>query len=709
MTTNEVKEPSFRRPVWIHILQGALLGALLFSPWLYGLARFRDQLVAELIVLALFLAAFPFLDWPRVFRHGDKTIDVLVFFLLGVGFFYVAFSTLPFFSLVAFLRLLSCVLFYVLIRGAFKSTGELRVALWFVLITGVFYSVYGLVQYYGYLPHKYWYQPWSLASRYVNGGHFGAFLFFPIFIGLSLLISSRNIFVQLLHIAFLLLMGWALLLSRSRMVWIAFLMGLVVFMGIAQQIRLLKGKTVFGLALFILLGGTLLVAQGGVGEIAKRFQELSNAIHSPLDPEATKFYSVVYRFKLWEAASRAIFDNPLGWGLGTFSAIFPQYRVHSDRFFVDYAHNEFFQVGVDLGIPGILLLIVLLFCYLQRAYLFLKKEARSSSKAIAAGFVSLWVGLALVSQFDFPIRIYANALFLMTVLALSTYLFDSHPPSGSRSGRRSSQPGLGLFRPLCLVAVFTATFFVAFHLFAQVHFERGRLLEKDFAWQKALDAYEKAAKLFPFSAEYQEALASLSQKRAIISLNREQKKNLAAKAIDAYRMAIRLHPHKASFHYYLAFAYEAGGDLEQAKSEFKQAIELDPNEALLVSDYGHFALRHSMAKDAVTAFEKLKSIPFQENARTNFCLIVRDCYRLTQDYKDLRRVTPDDSWGHNCLGILLAENNRWDLARIEFDLAIQRAALENHEADMRKRVSDFYLEHSQPYGVNDIYGGVVSS
>ena len=640
-------------------------------------------------------------------------IDSLMVTILGLGLLYVAFSTLPYLSLVAFLRLLSCALFYVLVRCAARTEGSLRFFLWVTLISGVFYSIYGLVQYYGFLPHSYWYQPWSLASRYVNGGHFGAFLFFPLFTGIALLVSSRKVVSQLVHISFLLIMGWALLLSRSRMVWIAFFIGLVIFIWLVQRGGLLKGKTVFGLGLFVLLALGLLVAHGGAGEIAKRFQELSNAIYTPLDAKATKFYSLVYRLNLWKAASRAIADNPLGWGLGTFSTVFPQYRLHSDRFFVDYAHNEFLQVGVDLGIPGILLLAAFLFLCLRRTFSFLSKDGISASaRAIAAGFFALWIGLVLVSQFDFPVRIYANGLFLASTLALSAYLFDSVRTRSVAQFtnqvliRRSE---LRFFRSVSFVVVFAAAFLATQQLFAQIHFETGQILEKDFAWQKAQEEYERAVKASPHYAAYQEALATLCQKRASISLNQKQKKLFAGKAIEAYKKSIRANPYKSDSHYYLAFVYESERDLERAEAEFRKAIELEPTNALLVADYGYFALRNSMTKEAISAFEKLKGIPFQEGVKTNFCLIARECYRLTQDYKDLKRIIPDDSWGHNCLGTLLAENGRWDLAKLEFDLALRRATLENHQEDMQKRISDFYLEHNHPYEVGEIQGGLVPS
>ncbi|MBI1299287.1 hypothetical protein GC175_30520 [bacterium] len=70
------------------------------------------------------------------------------------------------------------------------------------------------------------------------------------------------------------------------------------------------------------------------------------------------------RFMIWERAVHAIADNPLtGVGLGAFGYVAEQPYPKLANFQPDpdigYAHNIWLQAGVDLGVPGLLALVVL--------------------------------------------------------------------------------------------------------------------------------------------------------------------------------------------------------------------------------------------------------------------------------------------------------------------------------------------------------------
>ena len=49
----------------------------------------------------------------------------------------------------------------------------------------------------------------------------------------------------------------------------------------------------------------------------------------------------------------------LGWGLGTFPIVYPQFRSFYTTFFVNQAHNDYLQLLSELGVPGFLLIAVL--------------------------------------------------------------------------------------------------------------------------------------------------------------------------------------------------------------------------------------------------------------------------------------------------------------------------------------------------------------
>ena len=692
MVRNEVREKPLLQSFVDVLIQNILLAFLLILPWFYGLTVFRDQLIAQVSIFSFFLIAYPFLRRSRGLQIGRSSFDAWVILSLGVGFFYVLASALPFQSSQAFLRLLSCVVFYVLIRNTVRTDKALRFFLWGILILGGFYSFYGLLQYYKFLPHPFWYQPTSLASRYVNGGHFGALLLFPLFMGMSLLVSSRSKASQCVAIFLLLLIGSGLLLTHSRAVWIAALGGNFLFIFLGKRNRFLNPRATSGMLLLIGIGGLLFLSRGGLQEIFRRFGELGT----------TRFYSLINRGQLWQGALSAISERPWGWGLGMFGAILPRYRVQADRFFIDYAHNEFLQVGVDLGILGILILAGFIFFYFRKGWFFLKKAAAPDfQKSLAAGFLALWASLAVVSQVDFPLRIYATGILFAGFLGLSAYLFEPVRIKTSSSFKKG-------FWLIPWVFVLIANFITTRQLFAELHFDQGKKLENNFSWSKADAEYEHATHLFPFSGLYYEALGLLSERRAGVAFNREQRKILLERAIHAYEEANRLQPYRAQIHYSLALLYERKGDLSQARSEFLKAIASEPTNALFVSEYGYFALRHSWAEEAIGAFEKLKSFSFRGEAKGDLDEILARCYRVTQDYDQLLRIVPERAVDHSHFARFLGEKGRWDLAHKEFQEAIEQTKLaapdyRSYFDNLGRWAADFYLSHNHLEEALEIY------
>lgn len=674
------------------VVTSILLVFLFIAPWFYGLTRFRDQLVAQCLLFSFFLLVLPFLNRkPGSTRLGTNPFDGWVFLGLGIGFFYIFFSSLPYQSVLAFLRLLSCAVFYVLIRSIVRTDKTFQVFLWAILVLGLFYSVYGLLQYYGFLSSSYWHMPRCISSRYVNGGHFAVLLLFPLFIGIALLASSRKIIAQVALIFFLLIMGWAFLLSLSRAPWIAFVVGLGIFVLLARKNRFLSGRSFWGVTVLAGMGFLLFFLQGGLGLTGARFGQLWNL----------RFYSLVNRWQFWETALSAIRERPWGWGLGTLSSILPQYRLQADRFFIDYAHNEFLQVAVDLGVPGVLLLAGFILFYLQKAWFFLRRrEITDFQKAVGTGFLALWVGLVLVSQVDFPLRIYATGILFATFLGLSAYLFG---PSETGTSRKK-----GFFWVIPWGLVFFSSLVTARQLFAEFHFQEGKRLEQGFSWKEALTEYEKAVRLSPFFAGYRESLGYLYEQRAKIVLDPNQRKSLRQKAIRAYQEAGHLDPYRAVTHYLLASLYEEEGEVLRAQAEFLRAISLAPKNALFDSEYGYFAFRHSFVEEGIEAFERVKRLPFYGEAKTDLDEILKLSYRVTQDYDQLRRVVPESLAGDNRLARFLAENGRWDLARKGFEALTERSKktypdYAQYFEMVGRQTAEFYLSHDRPQEALEIY------
>jgi len=201
-----------------------------------------------------------------------------------------------------------------------------------------------------------------------------------------------------------------LLTSRSGLPATVTLVGLAGFLSLASAasgsrsgaLAALVGLAVVGLRAFgrggfvavLLLGGTLGLIAGPAS--------VERLAH--LDLEASRWrpwldMTVLFRF-FWA----------FGTGIGAFGAAYWPYQRNATYEFWQHAHNEYLEWLLEGGILGVLVLIAVL-AFLRR-YLRLEDECREA----LAGAISV---VLVQSLLDFPLRIPANAAFLVCALALS--------------------------------------------------------------------------------------------------------------------------------------------------------------------------------------------------------------------------------------------------------------------------------------------------
>lgn len=126
------------------------------------------------------------------------------------------------------------------------------------------------------------------------------------------------------------------------------------------------------------------------------------------------------RYSTFVNGFRAAKDHfPAGSGIGTFADIYPSYEntTVADRWFVNHAHNDYIELGLETGLAGILLIIGFMIWWAGRTVAVwrapvVNQYARAAS--IASGAV---LAHSLV---DFPLRMSAiAAVFAMCVALLA--------------------------------------------------------------------------------------------------------------------------------------------------------------------------------------------------------------------------------------------------------------------------------------------------
>ncbi len=153
-----------------------------------------------------------------------------------------------------------------------------------------------------------------------------------------------------------------LVLTRSRSGWIglvvaAFALGLV--LAVLQGSRQVRRAVLITSVVVVLVG----VVAGGVF-VAQRLEPAGAVSGETRADSALQQLSLDARIEIWSRALYAIEDFPFtGVGLGTFrrvlSLLYPLFLVPPDQE-IPHAHNIFLQVGVDLGVGGLIAYVALL-------------------------------------------------------------------------------------------------------------------------------------------------------------------------------------------------------------------------------------------------------------------------------------------------------------------------------------------------------------
>jgi len=122
---------------------------------------------------------------------------------------------------------------------------------------------------------------------------------------------------------------------------------------------------------------------------------------------------------------------PVGSGLGTFRDVYRTYEPTEEitAFFVNHAHNEYAEVALELGIPGLLALLGFLLWWARQTWKAWTQKYDGVALARAGGIA---IGVVVFhSLVDYPIRTSAIA----AVVAMSA-AFMIQPPAARRERSR---------------------------------------------------------------------------------------------------------------------------------------------------------------------------------------------------------------------------------------------------------------------------------
>jgi len=314
-------------------------------------------------------------------------------------------------------RLVTFAIVFFLTAQVSKVPANVQLFGWIATVFGAAVAMFSLIQSLTFNGKIYWrYQTdfGMVYGPYVNHAHYSGLMEmltpFPLVLAISEFLPKPVRFLCGFAAA---LMGATIFLSKSRGGILAFLVELAL-LGVLIAVQRRHRSTLKWLVPF----GAAVVVLGWLGG-ASTYHDLA-AFRDPLQPSLAGF-----RLKIVHDSFKMIAQKPiLGWGLGTFPTLYPQFRNFYTSFFINQAHNDYLQVLVETGVLG-LALVVWCLARLYRASLWqVDRWWLEATRAVKLAAIVGCSGLLIHSFGDFNLHIPANAAWFYALCAVASTRTD---------------------------------------------------------------------------------------------------------------------------------------------------------------------------------------------------------------------------------------------------------------------------------------------
>ena len=172
-----------------------------------------------------------------------------------------------------------------------------------------------------------------------------------------------------------------------------------------------RSKTMGAMAAFVLLTLALALWMGD-SELIQRLGSIHTQARSELSGGT--------RLTIDRDALRMFVQKPLlGWGLGSFPEVYPQFRSFYTNLRVDHAHNDYLQLLVETGTAGFLVAVWFMVVTFRAAARNLRQQESGTNRFAALAALLGITGILVHSLVDFNLQIPANAAIFYALCTLA--------------------------------------------------------------------------------------------------------------------------------------------------------------------------------------------------------------------------------------------------------------------------------------------------
>lgn len=578
--------------------------------------RFRANQEAWLklfVIIGITLWALKCLKENKIIWKNSETNLGMFLFILIMSISLII-SDYIIVSLKEYLIFFSYFFIYFLIINNIEDRRQFYSLIRLFFITSFIISIYTLLHYYGIIPYLKEFGPVISTIGQKNWISNYLALIFPIIFSFFLLgeIKRNNIFYYLL----LSVLYTTLLICQSRGIWISISLTAILAIYIIFRFKLFEvfHKNQKWLVLLLVTFLIITLVYSTDNPLNKSSTSVPQRALSTFDMDSS---SVNVRLLMWKTSLEMIKDKPLfGSGIGTFKINYLDYQaefIKNNLYYAKYsgkaeeAHNEYLQMGAELGIVGVGLFLVILFIFYSLVLNYLKKVNSNKNKIIVLGLIMGITSFLIHSSFTFPLHVPALGSGFFIILGLMmVYLkgFSYSEFNKLNDGRKNVKKRkysrlIILFTILILIImIFAINTLVLKPYLAEVYAYKGRENLELGKYDDALTDFEYAEKLDPYNGRillnlgatyynlgiFEEAINKLKQSKKYyndhnihrnLGLCYKQQENYQ-KAEEEFKYAIYLNPKFINAYADLAYLYAIQKDYDKAIVEWNKILEIEP-------------------------------------------------------------------------------------------------------------------------------------
>ena len=602
--------------------------SILFTPLVAN--KYVDRYLANqeawlklLIVLSGGVYLIGFLREENITFKKNKIPLPLVLLILIVIFSFLKNGFLMS-SLQDYIIFLAYFILYFLIINNLQYEYQFKSFIQVFFLTSFFIAIYTILHYYNFISYLQEYGKVGSLIGQKNWISNYLALIFPLMLCFYLLEKIKK--KKIIYFTSLSFLYAALMICQSRGIWIS--LSLSLFLGIFLIFKFNffnlfkenKKWLILLLITFIII--TLIYSTDN--PLNKSLLTVTQRALSTFDE---KDPSINTRILMWKVTGQMIKDKPfLGGGIGSFKISYLDYQARFLKEHPEYnkywtnakeAHNEYLQIGAEIGLFGLGIILIIILKLYNLFINFLKKEIDNKRKLICWGLLIGITSFLIHSLFDFPLHVPALGSAFFIILGLSVVYIENFDLTEERNKernknslmngekKRSKNFRLGLLYTILILLIMLLVIdtIVVRPYLAEVYAYQGGKYYDNGNYKESLLKYKYANKLDPFNGR---VLFNLGVNYYILGVYEEAEKLF---------IESKKHFNDRNVYGNLGLCYMKMGDYQRAEEEFKYAIYLNPRFSKAYSDLGLLYFEKGNYDGAIEHWKRILEIDpdFSEN------------------------------------------------------------------------------------------------